>query len=191
LTIQKEIEFKNLLEKKEFERLCKGVGITSNDFHSQTNTYFDTVDFKLRDAYMGFRLRVKGEHSELTLKAPGENLHTMIETTRRISTQERNEILRADTISPSMYEEFKQIEHATLKAFGSLRTNRAEIPCENGLLVLDQSEYLGHTDYEVEFEATDVVSGQRSFLALLEKFEIPKRNTPKKIARFMNAAKLK
>lgn len=191
MAIQKEIEYKNLLEKKEFDQLCKGLGITLKDFHSQTNTYFDTLDFQLRDAYIGFRLRVKGEHNELTLKAPGENIHTMIETTRLISTWERDEILRTETINPSKYEEFKQLESAVLKAFGSLRTNRAEITYQEGLLVLDQSEYLGQTDYEVEFEVKDLVSGEQNFLALLEEYNIPKRKTPKKIARFMNACNRK
>jgi len=114
----------------------------------------------------------------------------MIETTRLIDTHERDQILQLGAIQPNLYEEFKQLPNI-LKAFGSLRTQRAEVPFENGLLVLDCSDYLGHTDYEVEFEVTDIETGQQSFLTLLETYKIPKRNTPKKIARFMKVAQQK
>ena len=187
MSVQKEIEFKNLLEKEEFDRLCIGFDLSSQDFRSQVNTYFDTIDFQLREAMMGFRLRVVGERNELTLKAPGENIHTMIETTRYISANERDQILRSGSIHASIYEEFNQLPEA-LHAFGSIHTQRAEVPYQEGLLVLDHSAYLGQTDFEVEFEVNDLEKGQQSFLMLLETYQIPKRVTPKKIARFMKAA---
>ena len=187
MTVQKEIEFKNLLTKEEFDHLCKGFGLVAEDFLSQTNTYFDTVDFQLRGAAKGFRLRVVNERNELTLKAPGENIHTMIETTYLISADERDRIIDAGTIDPSLYKVFQQLPNK-LNVFGSLRTERAEISYQDGLLVLDRSLYLGHTDYEIEYEVKDVVSGQQSFLTLLKHYNIPTRKTPKKIARFMKVA---
>lgn len=190
MAIQKEIEFKNLLEKEEFHRLCEGFGISAVDFHSQTNTYFDTKDFKLRDAFMGFRLRVVGDRNELTLKAPGDNVHTMIETTRYIDDKERDHILELGAINTHSYEEFIQLPEV-LETFGSLRTRRVEVPYQDGLLVLDCSDYLGHTDYEVEYEVPDADKGHKSFLSLLEAYQIPIRNTPKKIARFMKLAQQK
>ena len=190
MTVQKEIEFKNLLEIAEFNHLCKDFGLSSEDFHSQTNTYFDTADFQLRDASKGFRLRVAGNRNELTLKAPGENVHTMIETTRAISADERERIISEGTIDISLYEEFHHLPKELI-VFGSLRTERAEFSYQNGLLVLDRSYYLGHIDYEIEYEVKDMVSGQQSFLLLLKDFNIPTRVTPKKIARFMKAAKQK
>ena len=186
MTVQKEIEFKNLLTKEEFNQLCKDFGLAAEDIISQTNTYFDTVDFQLRDASKGFRLRVVNGRNELTLKAPGENIHTMIETTRFISSDERDRIINAGTIDPSLYKEFQQLPNE-LHGFGSLRTERAEFAYQDGLLVLDRSHYLGHTDYEIEYEVKDVVSGQQSFLSLLKHYNIPTRKTPKKIARFMKA----
>ena len=190
MTIQKEIEFKNLLEKEEFDRLCLGFGLSTKNFHSQTNTYFDTIDFQLRNAMMGFRLRVVGDRNELTLKAPGENIHTMLETTCKISANEREQILHTGSIQVSMYEEFHQLPDE-LQAFGTLHTERAETPYQDGLLVLDRSHYLGHTDFEMEFEVTDLERGQQSFMDLLENYKIPKRLTAKKIARFMKAAQQK
>ncbi|WP_075617321.1 CYTH domain-containing protein [Paenisporosarcina indica] len=190
MSIQKEIEFKNLLEKDEFHRLCSGFDISPKDFHTQTNTYFDTIDFKLRNASMGFRLRVLENRNELTLKSPGDNVHTMIEITRCIDTQERDQILDLGTIKTHSYDEFKQLPDA-LEAFGSLRTKRAEVTYQGGSLVLDCSDYLGHTDYEVEYEVTDAEKGQQIFLSLLGAYQIPIRNTPKKIARFMKMAQQK
>lgn len=185
---QKEIEFKNLLEKEEFDRLCSVFGISEKDFHVQTNTYFDTANHQLRDSLMGFRLRVVGERNELTLKAPTDNVHTMMETTHLISANERDEILHNHSINPRNYREFQLLPEQLL-AFGSLRTKRAEISFQGGLLVLDCSDYLGITDYEVEYEVSDVTSGQQHFNDLLKLYQIPKRQTLKKIARFMKAAK--
>ena len=188
MSIQKEIEFKNLLEKEEFDRLCSAFSISPQDFQAQTNTYFDTANHQLRDSLMGFRLRVVGERNELTLKAPTDNVHTMMETTHLISAIERDEILRNHSINPRIYCEFQQLPRLLL-AFGSLRTERAELSFQGGLLVLDRSEYLGITDYEVEYEVSDVGSGQQSFDDLLKLHQIPKRQTLKKIARFMKAAR--
>ena len=39
-----------------------------------------------------------------------------------------------------------------LKVLGNLTTYRLETEYQNELLVLDKSEYLGKTDYELEFE---------------------------------------
>ena len=140
---------------------------------------------------MGFRLRVVGDRNELTLKAPGDNDHTMIETTRLISNDERDAILKSESLMPHKYQEFIHLPEEMIFAFGSLRTERAEVSYQNGLLVLDRSEYLGRTDYEVEYEVNEVVSGQQIFRELLENNQIPLRATPKKIARFMKAASQK
>ena len=190
MSIHKEIEFKVLLTKEEFHTLCRAFNVSEKDFHTQTNTYFDTKDFQLRDAYKGFRLRVLKQRNELTLKAPGENQHTMIETTRLITDKEREEVLTNGLIQTQDYEEFLSLPKE-LFAFGSLQTSRVEIPYQKGLLVLDRSDYLGQTDYEVEFEVTDYISGQNSFNNMLSTFGIPSRKTLKKIARFMNATQQK
>jgi uncharacterized protein YjbK len=114
----------------------------------------------------------------------------MIETTRLITDYERDEILQNGFIKPQAFDEFLSLPEV-LFSFGSLRTCRVEIPYQKGLLVLDRSDYLGETDYEVEFEVTDYENGRQSFNKLLSTHRIPVRNTPKKIARFMRAAQHK
>ena len=57
---EKEIEFKNLLTKQEFECFVSFFQIGQKDFHSQTNYYFDTQDNFFKDNRMGFSLtRIK------------------------------------------------------------------------------------------------------------------------------------
>jgi len=55
--------------------------------------------------------------------------------------------------------------------------------------VLDKSTYLGETDYELEFEAPDVSTGQAEFTHILNKYGIVRREEIVKSARFYNALK--
>ncbi len=68
--------------------------------------------------------------------------------------------------------------------FGSLITNRAEIPYKNGLLVFDHSYYLNTEDFELEYEVHDYQLGQQIFVELLNQYNIPQRTTENKISRF-------
>jgi len=187
LSNQIEIEFKNLLTKEEFQNLCHAFSIRETDFHTQTNTYFDTPDFNLRDEKIGFRLRVLDGRNELTLKTPGLDAHTMVETTELISNEERSLILEQGFIETKRFSSFSALP-PLLHAFGSLKTNRTEFTYEGGLLVLDHSHYMQQEDFEVEYEVEEVELGRKRFLELLSKYDIPLRQTDKKIARFMKAA---
>ncbi|UZN00165.1 CYTH domain-containing protein [Lysinibacillus sp. MHQ-1] len=71
--------------------------------------------------------------------------------------------------------------------FGSLTTDRVEIPYKEGLLVFDHSYYLQCDDYEVEYEAKDAIKGKAIFDEFLQQHGIQKQETDKKIARFMKA----
>ncbi|MFX3673260.1 MAG: CYTH domain-containing protein [Paenisporosarcina sp.] len=184
---QIEIEFKNLLTREEFQNLCQAFSVRNTDFHSQTNTYFDTPNFDLRDSKSGFRLRVLAKRNELTLKSPSTDIHTMIETTELVSNEIRDIILQQGFIDTKQFAAFSHLP-PLLHAFGSLRTERAEIAYEGGLLVLDHSHYMQKEDFEVEYEVEDVELGRTLFLELLAKYDIPMRQTDKKIARFMKAA---
>ena len=187
LSNQIEIEFKNLLTQEEFQNLCQAFSIRDIDFHTQTNTYFDTPDFNLRDQKIGFRLRVLDGRNELTLKIPSMDAHTMVETTELISNEERNLILEQGFIETKRFPSFSDLP-PRLYAFGSLKTNRTEFAYEGGLLVLDHSHYMQQEDFEVEYEVEEVELGRKRFLELLAKYDIPQRQTDKKIARFMKAA---
>ena len=55
-----------------------------------------------------------------------------------------------------------------LKVLGNLTTYRLETEYQNELLVLDKSEYLGKTDYELEFEVHSYDEGYSKFKTKLE-----------------------
>lgn len=183
MQIEKEIEFKNLLTKKEFELFVSFFRIDEKDFRSQTNYYFDTQDNFFKDNGMGFRLRVLKDHNELTLKQPIEK-HVMEENTVLVSDQERDAIIN-QTAFPSIpfLEQFNL--DSPLICIGSLQTNRIQLPFENGTLFFDHSIYSQTEDFEVEYESSDVKYGKKVFLDLLDSHNIPIRNTDKKIARLV------
>jgi len=180
---EKEIEFKNLLTKQEFELLISFFQVEQKDFHSQTNYYFDTQDNFFKNNRMGFRLRVLETHNELTLKQPLEE-HVMEENTIQVSDQERDAIIKQASF-PSI--PFFKLFNLTspLITIGSLQTNRVQIPFENGSLFLDHSIYSQTEDFEVEYESSDVKYGKKVFLELLDAHNIPIRHTDKKIARLV------
>lgn len=181
---EKEIEFKNLLTKEEFEKLLEHFQLNKSDFQTQTNYYFDTVNFYFKEKSIGFRLRVLPNRNELTLKVP-ESEHIMNETTHLLSNKERDNIL-IHTQFPSVpfLEQIKN--EGPLLCIGSMETNRATRHYKNGTLFFDHSLYSQMEDFEVEYESKDVENGKKEFLQLLITHDIPIRHTEKKIARLIN-----
>jgi len=180
---EKEIEFKNLLTKQEFELLISFFQVEQKDFHSQTNYYFDTQDNFFKNNRMGFRLRVLETHNELTLKQPLEE-HVMEENTIQVSDQERDAIIKQASFPSIPFLELFNLTSPFI-SIGSLQTNRVQIPFENGTLFLDHSIYSQTEDFEVEYESSNVKYGKKVFLELLDSHNIPIRHTDKKIARLV------
>ena len=56
-----------------------------------------------------------------------------------------------------------QVPIEELSLFGTLTTDRVEMPYEGGILVLDHSFYLHCDDYEVEYETNDPTVGEKHF----------------------------
>lgn len=186
MTKELEIEFKNMLTKEEYSKLLAEQNTSPI---SQTNHYFDTADFQLRDQKAALRLRSIGSRFECTLKTPAASGN--YETTDSLDEQQASAILDLERFdAPEVSAELERLEvsPSELVLIGSLTTHRVESAYEGGLLVLDHSEYLGVEDYELEYEVTDEAAGKRSFLSLLEEKCIPLRPADKKIARFMKAA---
>ncbi|TQR15800.1 CYTH domain-containing protein [Psychrobacillus lasiicapitis] len=180
---EREIEFKNLLTKEEFQGLVSFLGLTSTNFQTQTNYYFDTPASYFKENKMGFRLRVLPNRNELTLKIPVQE-HVMEEKTVALSNDERDAIIYESRFpAVSFLEQIK--DKGPLTCIGSMQTDRAQIVYKNGTLFLDHSFYSRIEDFEVEYECGDVKNGQKVFLQLLEENHIPLRTTDKKIARLM------
>lgn len=187
-----EIEYKNMLEQQEYEQLLSFFQRTEQEAQKQTNHYFDTLGFELKHQHCALRIREKGDYFECTLKIPAPEGN--FEITDVLSATEAQQIMNGLSFpAPEVQQALKDldVDPADLVLIGTLATHRIEFPFESGLLVLDRSEYMDMTDFEVEFEVADAALGQQQFLDFLTQQQIPLRPADKKIARFMAAANTK
>ncbi|MEW4192347.1 CYTH domain-containing protein [Bacillus altitudinis] len=177
-----EIELKQLLMKEEFEQLKEYFQLKDEDFHTQTNYYFDTPQFDIKSKFAALRMREKGGQWVLTLKEPHEI--GLLETHQTIdppASLEHFHLLEGEVADRLVH---LHIQKDQIVYFGSLETSRAEKMIKEGLIVLDHSRYLTVEDYELEFEVSDLDIGQAAFTALLQQFQIPPRHTKNKVVRF-------
>lgn len=179
-----EIEFKNMLTKEEFKKLKQILSLPNNTF-SQTNYYFETIDFSLLKKQSALRIREKNKQYIATLKQPYEDalLESHVKLTRKQFKQSiENQFVSLDPIHRQLND--LEIDHTELQYQGLLQTLRQEMNYRDCLLVLDKSIYNGQLDYELELETDSYSYGEKVFIDLLNKFDIPQRNTPNKVARF-------
>ncbi|WP_226658545.1 CYTH domain-containing protein [Guptibacillus hwajinpoensis] len=182
-----EIEFKNMLTKEEYSSLLTTYQL-ENDIKTQTNDYFDTADFLIREKGAALRVRNKKDSLVLTLKQPAEE--GLLETHQSISFEtfqaiKKNGALPEGEVGSQLLELGIQDK---LLHLGRLTTHRAELALDEGLLVLDHSEYLKREDFELEFEVSGFEAGERAFNDLLQQHQIPKRAAKNKILRFFLAS---
>ena len=184
-----EIEFKNNLTKKQYEELLTSFHIADEMILRQTNHYFDTPTWHLKNQASGLRIRETKEKIVCTLKEKTSK-HTHLETTDVLTKEQAGSMLNGNAfLAPTVKEKLIQIKVPIdqLAVFGSLTTDRVEVPYMGGTLVFDHSFYLNRDDYEVEYEANDEKIGAQIFEEFLKKFNIEKQIADKKIARFMQA----
>ncbi|MCF6136863.1 CYTH domain-containing protein [Pseudalkalibacillus berkeleyi] len=186
-----EIELKNLVTNDEFSQLIHHFSIPENSFKNQTNYYFDTNNFDLKQNHCALRIRRKSNTYTLTLKEPYEE--GLLESHESLTKENALQLIDGKAFSSS--EILKHIESKygisklSIEYLGSLETKRSEYPYKSGLLVLDHSKYLGKEDYELEFEVPERTQGEMEFNDLLKTFSIPQRKTPNKIQRFFDYKK--
>lgn len=177
-----EIEYKTLLTKSEYLRLL-------SDFSDvrpviQTNYYIDTPNLDMKNHRFSLRIRTFEEIAELTLKIPQE-----------VGNQEYNQILDIQT-AHQLIENFQlPVGHIAdiisvtdvpidkLTVWGSLTTKRHEKETSIGLMALDENEFNGHIDYELEVEVTDAEEGKILFDEFLRKNAIQFKYASSKVAR--------
>ncbi|MEG0260390.1 MAG: CYTH domain-containing protein [Lysinibacillus sp.] len=189
MTQHVEIEFKNMLTKTQYTTLLTDFQITNDIILRQTNHYFDTMEGHLKKLKSGLRIRQIDQYFECTLKEKSAE-HTHLETTDEITAEQAEKMLRGEGFFAPEVAKRLAILHIPIEGlhvFGSLTTDRVEIPYKEGLLVFDHSFYLQCDDYEVEYESNDVKKGNRIFDEFLQKYNIHKKVADKKIARFTKA----
>lgn len=185
-----EIEFKSMLTQNDYEKLLHYYNVTNKQFVIQTNLYFDTVDFQLKQRGMGLRIRYFSDTAEATLKIP--QTVGLLEVTDRLSLDEVEQAINKDQFTPQATEILGQlrtlnISLSDLHLIGKLITKRAEFTIPEGKLALDESWYSDYHDFELELEVPDYNFNEGDFKQLLNKFELPYRKTKNKIARAVSA----
>ncbi|WP_077325137.1 CYTH domain-containing protein [Virgibacillus siamensis] len=179
-----EIEFKNLLTKDEFDRLLLSLPFPAEP-QTQTNHYFETTKFELKENGAALRIRKKNGTYTLTLKQPHEK--GLLETHDTLTDAETEKWLNGQPVIKQHVSEqlaALNIDIEELIYFGSLTTERRELEYGDSLLVLDYSMYGNTSDYELELEAASIETGRQMIDQILHTYHIQKRKTPNKIKRF-------
>ncbi|WP_165005396.1 MULTISPECIES: CYTH domain-containing protein [unclassified Enterococcus] len=184
-----EIEFKTMLTEKEYHQLLEYYQLTPENFHIQTNIYFDTPEEELKKKNSGLRVRLLDDHAEYTLKTPAED--GRLETTDTLDKKhaadliEKNELPREGVVSKKLEE--LSVDPSQLIKTGELVTKRAEFHIDEGLLAIDQSWGQQLNDFELELEVKDASNGKEAFEQLLKRFSLPYRPAKNKIQRMLEA----
>lgn len=184
-----EIEYKTMLDKSTYQRLLAHYQLKENDFHTQTNYYFDTKEALLKKKNCGLRIRLLDKKAEYTLKTPEKD--GRLETTELFSYEEGIHFIQTDTLpkSGAVYTKLFEIGVSVdeLSSIGYLTTKRAEFSIHEGLLALDESTSENLHDYELELEVSHAEKGEKDFHHLLNTLEIPFQPAKNKIQRMVDS----
>lgn len=181
-----EIEFKSMLTQNEYEELLRYYNVTDDQFVIQTNLYFDTADFQLKNHGMGLRIRRFDTKAEATLKIPQSV--GLLEVTDALTITEVEQAINKKQFASGAAEILARLKQLNislldLSLIGKLITKRSEFTIPEGKLALDESWYGQQHDFELELEVSDSSYGGKDFNQLLKKFDLPYRKTQNKIAR--------
>lgn len=185
MAIEREIEFKQLLDSNRYQSI-KTQYFKGQAPFKQVNYYIDTPDFQIQSQKMALRIRKKANGTfELTLKVP--DTVGLLEYNAQFQIQpEENMTLEPSDIDDDIREVLQQrhVQLDALKILGALTTYRLETKTDEGLLVLDHSLYLGTEDFELEFEVRDFNAGQQAFNDLLAELKLSPVVPKNKVQRF-------
>src|SRR5690625_4538622 len=179
-----EIEYKVLLNEKQFNVLELEMPFPQHAI-VQTNHYFDTNNFLLKNHFHSLRIREVNEQYILTLKQPMDQY--ILETNDSLTEEEFQAWMTGNPIPKhNITKKLTELGMAVyeLTYLGSLKTERKQFSAEEIIYCLDKIIYNGLTDYELEIEVPNVEIGRVIFNNLLNKFNIPKTEPITKIERF-------
>lgn len=162
-----EIEAKALVKKEEYERLVER--FKDHSPFIQKNYYVDSKDMSLRKEGLGLRIRRRGGHYDMTLKAPLSQ--GLLEKTSRLTDEQFDSFENKGIFPENDLKRFlimMDIEVDKLEILTSLTTRRTDIPYMGGKLSLDENEYNGLTDYEIELEFNNEADATNLLKELLE-----------------------
>lgn len=192
-----EVEFKSLLTEQEYKKILSQYKTAKSDF--QTNHYFDTTRFSLKALDASLRVRQRDNY-ELTLKRK-KGYNTDIKSI--IITEEQFKQIRStgsiifDNVSDVQIDTYNEIvtilqsliKEQKINNFLSLSTLRYYAPYASGMINIDKSDYLGITDYEIEFSGKAYHQGKLDFIQFISEYGIQYKKSEKKIKRAYTAMK--
>ena len=183
-----EKEFKNLLNKEEYEALIVAFDLDETEPTKQTNIYFDTPDFKLKGLNSGLRIRMYEDKGEITLKTPIQE-NEKLETNDDLTLDEAKTLVEAHLMKATgnVADKLKGLGIAPgdLVIIGQLPTIRYDFPGDKGTFFLDKSFYQDQMDYELEFESESLEEGALIFQNFLKLHGIKVRKAKQKIERML------
>ena len=182
--IEKEIEFKNLLDKDDYDKLYEKLELKNIPSVHNANYYYDDSSNNLHLNNAAIRIRHSESKKEITLKIKGT--HENIEVNVSLNNDTVLEKLEPRDLPFEIQQTLEKynIKITTLKLFQQIKTLRKEKHSYNGLIVLDKTTFLNNIiDYELEFEVKDYNQGKKDFEKLLNDFNIEKNPAEPKIAR--------
>lgn len=169
-----EIEAKELISKENFESLYKKYAKKYTPY-VQTNYLLFPFDLSMEDTRLAIRIREKNHTYEFTTKI--QLSEGKLEINQVISDREFDDFIKNNIVPKGeVYNELldrKLCNPNNLRAFAILKTTRIDIPYKDGLLSIDKSEYLGVTDYEIEYESTSMIKAVDTLKEFLLKEKIP------------------
>lgn len=173
-------EFKTLLSLEEYTRLMEK--FKGNHIDYQTNHYFDTTRFSLKASDASLRIRER-DTLEITLKR--KKSYSIQEFTLPIDYITFENIKETGSLPDGAIknEVASLIGSQKIINFMSLSTKRLALVYGNGIIFIDESKYLGITDYELQYEAKNQHNGKKEFIQLLGDLSIKYKKTDKKIKR--------
>lgn len=182
-----DVEFKSLLTEKEYNKLIEHFEKQARSDY-QTNHYFDTKRFSLKALNTSLRVRQREDY-ELTFKRK-KGYNTELKSVK-ITEEEFKDLRESGVV---VQEEVATdvtnlIKEQKLVNFLSLSTLRHYVPYGSGVLNIDKSEYVGITDYEIEFSGKSYHQGKADFIKIISDFGIQYKKSEKKIKRAFNALK--
>ncbi|MGV3043423.1 CYTH domain-containing protein [Staphylococcus rostri] len=187
MAIEREIEFKQLLDERIYNDMKANYFPNSNPF-TQINYYIDTPDSQIMQHKMALRIRVKDDkQNEMTLKVPDKV--GLTEYNHATTFMPQQDVSLPESVVPNDIADVlhqRGIDLSQLIILGSLTTHRLETTVADGLLVLDHSEYLETEDFELEFEVADYDAGYTAFTKILATYELQHQAPLNKVQRFFN-----
>lgn len=172
-----EIEYKLLVNSKQFEKLC--ACYPQAVFIRQMNIYYDTANHDLKSAKCAMRIRDKNGEHLFTFKAPGER-NGKLEFEKNLN-ENSIDALKDSEIQTLLS---KYISNFDIIEIGRLVTYRAVIEIDHAELCLDVNLYNDKIDFEIEYEWKDEHDGLTCFNKILSQIGLSYiKNCKSKIAR--------